>query len=564
MELFIDLVKNCKGEYQDVWDNLWVIVDFEGMSVLLLEYYIGVIDVNGQVYLMLKYNSGLGVEMFICIVMLDDEGGNVELFFSVIFIVVISLDVDGVNMWGYMCGVVDVGNLYKCLLLVVEVSYKDGQFSENNEEWVIFNFVVLVIVQCGVGQVLDQLLLVYLYSEYVGGQMESEYGWLIEDYFIVVDSDVFGMVYVNFENGDSGKFIDMFNYLICLVNEMVVVLDVYFNDDLVIKNVDVKVDEQVKMNIYLCNVFNGIVIGNIDFIIIMVNGRWCDGLMIGFIDISNGEMQFDDVGYVVGQVYYGIIDVNGDVIIIFIQKKGVGLLMLLNIVFVDLLISMLVFCSVKFIVVISLDMLVVKMWGYMVDMIIVGDWIFEWFKLVGEVSNLLCIQDESNEIWVCVVYSDVVGNLDVGGCVVNCLLCIDQFEVLYNVNSGGKIYSIQGWLIYFNYWLFIYQSVIIWKLIVLMNGSEFVNSNVLIYVSCLVSDNLVVVFIIIELVNLLQWYDGSDVYVVKVKKGEMMQFKVMVKDVSGNLILEVLFVFICGDGYDCWGEKYIVQDGDDL
>ncbi len=82
----------------------------------------------------------------------DDEGGNVELPFSVIFTVITSPDVDGANMWGHMRGVVDAGNLYKRPLLAVEASHKDGQFSENNEEWATFNSVASATAQCGVGQ----------------------------------------------------------------------------------------------------------------------------------------------------------------------------------------------------------------------------------------------------------------------------------------------------------------------------------------------------------------------------------------------------------------------------
>ncbi len=82
----------------------------------------------------------------------DDEGGNVELPFSVIFTVVTSPDVDGANMWGHMRGVVDAGNLYKRPLLAVEASHKDGQFDENNEQWATFNSVASATAQCGTGR----------------------------------------------------------------------------------------------------------------------------------------------------------------------------------------------------------------------------------------------------------------------------------------------------------------------------------------------------------------------------------------------------------------------------
>ncbi|EGG5282599.1 exotoxin [Salmonella enterica] len=301
MELFIDPAKNRKGEHQDAWDNLRVTVDSEGMSASSPEHYTGVTDVNGQAHLTLKHNSGLGVETPIRIVMPDDEGGNVELSFSVIFTVVTSPDVDGANMWGHMA-----------------------------------------------------------------------------------------------------------------------------------------------------------------------------------------------------------------------------------------------------------------------DTITVGDWTFERPKLAGEVSNPLRTQDESNETWARVAHSDAVGNPDAGGCAANRLPRIDQLEALYNANSGGKIHSIQGWPTYLNYWSSTYQSATTWKLIALTNGSEFANSNVSIYASCLASDNPVAASITIEPVNPSQWYDGSDVHAVKVKKGETMQLKVTVKDASGNPIPEAPFVLTRGDGYDRRGEKYTAQDGDDL
>lgn len=458
MELFIDPAKNRKGEHQDAWDNLRVTVDSEGMSASSPEHYTGVTDVNGQAHLTLKHNSGLGVETPIRIVMPDDEGGNVELSFSVIFTVVTSPDVDGANMWGHMRGVVDAGNLYKRPLLAVEASHKDGQFSENNEEWATFNSVASATAQCGVGQVPDQSSLAHLYSEHAGGQMESEHGWPTEDYFIAADSDASGTVHVNLENGDSGKFTDTPNYLTCSANEMVAVLDVYFNDDPVIKNADAKVGEQVKMNIHSRNALNGIAIGNTDFTITMANGRRRDGLTTGFTDTSNGEMQFDDVGYVAGQVYHGITDANGDATIILTQKKGVGLLTPLNIAPVDSLISTPVSRSVKFTVATSPDTPAAKMWGHMADTITVGDWTFERPKLAGEVSNPLRTQDESNETWARVAHSDAVGNPDAGGCAANRLPRIDQLEALYNANSGGKIHSIQSWPTYLNYWSSTYQS----------------------------------------------------------------------------------------------------------
>lgn len=454
MELFIDPAKNRKGEHQDAWDNLRVTVDSEGMSASSPEHYTGVTDVNGQAHLTLKHNSGLGVETPIRIVMPDDEGGNVELSFSVIFTVVTSPDVDGANMWGHMRGVVDAGNLYKRPLLAVEASHKDGQFSENNEEWATFNSVASATAQCGVGQVPDQSSLAHLYSEHAGGQMESEHGWPTEDYFIAADSDASGTVHVNLENGDSGKFTDTPNYLTCSANEMVAVLDVYFNDDPVIKNADAKVGEQVKMNIHSRNALNGIAIGNTDFTITMANGRRRDGLTTGFTDTSNGEMQFDDVGYVAGQVYHGITDANGDATIILTQKKGVGLLTPLNIAPVDSLISTPVSRSVKFTVATSPDVSVARMWGHMAPSLTAADGaVYQRPLLYAELSSTdnTASKQETNETWA-VFHGPASEGANPARCAAGYYPAVEALDSLYSKYPSRTINTAQGWPVYYSYW----------------------------------------------------------------------------------------------------------------
>ncbi|ECI7964421.1 hypothetical protein E2D61_09010 [Salmonella enterica subsp. enterica] len=566
MELFIDPAKNRKGEHQDAWDNQRVTVSSEDMRASSPEHYTGVTDVNGQAHLTLQHDSGMGVETPIRIVMPDDEGGSVELPFSVIFTVITSPDVDGANMWGHMRGVVDAGNLYKRPLLAVEASHKDGQFSENNEEWATFNSVASATAQCGVGQVPDQSSLAHLYSEHPSGKMESEHGWPTEDYFIAADSDASGTVHVNLANGDSNKFTNQPNYLTCSANEMVAVLDVYFNDDPTTKNADMtaKVGEQIKLNVHSRNALNDMAIAYTDFTITMANGKRRDGQSTGFTDPSNGEMQFDGVGYLAGQVYHGITDANGDATIILTQNKGVGLLTPLSIAPVDSLIKTPISRSVKFTVATSPDTAKAKMWGHMADTLTVGDWTFERPKLASEVNSPLRTQEESNETWTRVAHIDAAGNPDAGGCAANRLPRIDQLEALYSANSGGAIKKTQGWPTLINYWSSTYQSATTWKLIALASGSEFPGSNTSVYTSCLTSDNPVPAAITIEPVDPSQWYDGSGVHALKVKKGDTLQLKVTVKDASGKPVPEAPFVLTRGDGYDRKGEKYTAQDGSDL
>lgn len=109
-----------------------------------------------------------------------------------------------------------------------------------------------------------------------------------------------------------------------------------------------------------------------------------------------------------------------------------------------------------------------------------------------------------------------------------------------------------------------YQSATTWKLIALASGSEFPGSNTSVYTSCLASDNPVPAAITIEPVDPSQWYDGSGVHALKVKKGDTLQLKVTVKDASGKPVPEAPFVLTRGDGYDRKGEKYTAQDGSDL
>ncbi|WP_442980266.1 adhesion domain-containing protein, partial [Salmonella enterica] len=240
---------------------------------------------------------------------------------------------------------------------------------------------------------------------------------------------------------------------------------------------------------------------NTDFTVTMANGRRRDGLTTGFTDTSNGEMQFDGVGYVAGQVYQGITDANGDATIILTQDKGVGLLTQLSIVPIHSYINTPVSRSVKFTVATSPDTAKAKMWGHMADTITVGDWTFERPKLADEVSNPLRTQDESNETWTRVAHTDAAGNPDAGGCAANRLPRIDQLEALYNANSGGKINGIQGWPVYLNYWSSTFQSASTWKWIALKDGNVSAGNTDSIYVSCLASDNPVPAAITIEPVD---------------------------------------------------------------
>lgn len=101
--------------------------------------------------------------------------------------------------------------------------------------------------------------------------------------------------------------------------------------------------------------------------------------------------------------YYGMINVEGVVIVVVIQVNGLGVKMLLIVYLLSVLVLK-VSVDVIFIIFISLDSSSVNMYGYMVEMFIVMvdgvSYIFYCFKLVVEIDGEDCIVSINNEIWV--------------------------------------------------------------------------------------------------------------------------------------------------------------------
>lgn len=562
MELFIDPSTNRKGAHKDEWDNLPVTIFSEDMRASSPQHYTGVTDANGQAHLTLKHDNGVGVETPIRIVMADDDGIDVTLPFSVIFTVVTSPDVEGANMYGHMRGVVDAGNLYKRPLLAFEASDKTGEQSENNEEWATFNSVEAATRQCGTGQVPDSGSLEHLYGEHPDDQMLTEHGWPTNSHpYIAAQTSDSQTAYVNLANGSKG-YSSQPNYLTCSANEMVSALNVYFNGDPVLRNIDAKVGEQVTMNVHSINALNGEAIPYTDFSITLSPGKRRDGLATGFTDPSNGELIIDGNAYSAGQtsVYQGVTDAQGNAEVLIEQPRGVGLLTQLNVAPVDSLLNLTITRSVKFTVATSPDTPNANMWGHMSDTVTVGDMTFERPKLANEVSATR-VQNEANESWARVAHADADGNPDAGGCPANRLPRIDQLEALYNANSGGTMHSIQGWPVMMQYWSSSLTSSTTWKYLALDTGTEGADGNLTLYTSCLTHDNPVAASISIEPVDASQWYDGSDVHAVKVKKGDTLQLKVTVRDASGMPLANAPFVLSRGDGYDRQGDKFIASKG---
>lgn len=559
VEIIIDPAKNRKGQTNAAWDNQPVTVSSDDMRASSPEHYTGVTDANGLVHLELRHDSGVGVETPIRIVMPNDDGGNIELPFSVIFTVVTSPDVDGANMYGHMRGVVDAGNLYKRPLLAVEASHKTGQQSENNEEWATFDSEEAATRQCGTGQVPNTASLEHLYGEHPDNQMLTEHGWPTGSHpYIAVETDATQQPsHVSLADGGTG-YSGQPNYLTCSANELVAMLDVYFNDDLTLRNGEAKVGEKIKMNVHSINALNNETLPFTDFTVTLSPGKRRDGALTGFTDPSNGELIIDGNPYSVARtsVYHGITDAQGNADVIIEQPRGVGLLTPLTIAPMDSLLKTPINRSVKFTVATSPDTPNATMWGHMPDTLTVGDLTFERPKLASEVSAKR-VQVEANENWARVAHADADGNPDAGGCPANRLPRIDQLEALYNANSGGAIHSVEGWPVTMQYWSSSVTSATSWKEMTMNTGSVSIGgSSLTLYTSCLTADNPVPASITIEPVDASLWYDGEGEHAVKVKKGDTLKLKVTVKDANGNPLPSAPFVLSRGDGYTRQDEKH--------
>lgn len=573
MELYIDPATNRQGQHNAEWDNLPVTAASEGMRASSPEHYVGTTDANGQVHLTLTHDRGLGVETPIRIVMPDDEGAQVTKAFSVIFTVITSPDVDGANMWGHMQGMIEAGNLYKRPMLAVEADHKTGTKEENNETWATFNSVAAAESQCGRGQVPGQLSLDSLYSTHSGNTMETLHGWPTADYYITADTDGTQTSHVSLETGADGKFSgNAENYLTCSGNEMVTVIEAWFNNDRSREDAIAKVSEPITLHVHSVNALNNMTVPYADFTVTMTAGRNRDGLMTGFTDPTQGALTFTDengdrvYGPAQGtMVYHGITDAQGNAEITLTQPQGVGLKTLLSIVSVDSLIRTPSTRSVTFTVPTSPDTPDAHMWGHMDDTITVDGMTFERPKLQAEAPSASRNQVENNETWVRVYHNDADGNVDRGGCAANHLPRIDQLNALYNANSGDDIHTVHGWPTYLSYWSSSFASASAWNIISLSSGDASSDGNIdTFYVSCLRDENPQAATITIEPVDASLWYNANGEHAVKVKKDDELQLKVTVKDAGGNPLPGAPFVLSRGDGYNRQNVKHIAGSGDGI
>ncbi|WES67077.1 DUF823 domain-containing adhesin [Superficieibacter sp. HKU1] len=573
VELFIDSATNRKGVSKAEWDNLPVTAASEGIHASSPDHYVGTTDANGQIHLTLTHDRGVGVETPIRLVMPDDEGAQVTEPFSVIFTVITSPDVDGANMWGHMQGMIEAGNLYKRPMLAVEADHKTGTKDENNETWATFNTVTAAENQCGKGQVPGQLSLDSLYATHSDNTMETLYGWPTADYYIAADTDGSQTARVNLETGAD----DMFsgneeNYLSCSGNEMVTIIDAWFNNDQTRQDETAKISESITLHVHSVNALNNMAVPFADFSITMATGRNRAGLMTGFTDPTQGALTFTDGSgsHVYGpaqgsMVYHGQTDAQGNAEIVITQPKGVGLKTMLSLEAMDSLIRTPATRSVTFTVPTSPDTPTAQMWGHMDDTLTVNGMTFERPKLQAEAPSSTRNQVENNETWTRVYHTDADGNVESGGCAANHLPRIDQLNALYNDNSGNDIHTVHGWPVLRDYWSSSFASASTWNTLSLSTGAvSGVGNTDTFYVSCLRDENPQAATITIEPVDDSLWFDANDEHALKVKKGDELKLKVTVKDASGNPLPGAPFVLSRGDGYNRQNEKHIAGSGDGI
>ncbi|EBS6793089.1 hypothetical protein D4502_10150 [Salmonella enterica subsp. enterica serovar Chester] len=528
-------------------------------------HYHGVTDANGQFSLALTQDRGAGVLTPVRVVLFD----GTEATQNVIFTVVTSPDVAQARMWGHMQGVVEAGNIYKRPLLADEAAQDTGSEFENNEYWATFNSVTAATNQCGAGQVPGQLLLDTLYAAHSGNAMETTYGWPTQKHsYIAADTDGSTTAHVNLATDADSMFSGAEpNYLSCSGNELVTILNVYFDGNESLRNVVAKVGEQVTMNVHSVNALNGLTVPNAAFTVTMSHGKNRDNATTGFTDPSDGTLVMGGTSFGSSQAsmtYQGITDAEGNATLVIEQPQGVGLLTPLTVLPLHSLITAPVNRSVKFTVPTSPDTPKAHMWGHMADTITVDNMEFQRPKLAAEATAATRTEDQNNETWARVTHADALNNPNAGGCEVNHLPQDHQLSALYAANDGNKIHTVSGWPTSYNYWSSTFASASSWQTVSLASGDKTASGDASDFVSCLVGVNPTAASITIEPVDTSLWYDVGGEHAVKVKKGDTLQLKVTAKDASGNPVPDAPFVLSRGDGYTRQGEKHIAGSGDGI
>ncbi|EAO9410632.1 hypothetical protein S799_14545, partial [Salmonella enterica] len=528
-------------------------------------HYHGVTDANGQFSLALTQDRGAGVLTPVRVVLFD----GTEATQNVIFTVVTSPDVAQARMWGHMQGVVEAGNIYKRPLLADEAAQDTGSEFENNEYWATFNSVTAATNQCGAGQVPGQLLLDTLYAAHSGNAMETTYGWPTQRHsYIAADTDGSTTAHVNLATGADSMFSGAEpNYLSCSGNELVTILNVYFDGNESLRNAVAKVGEQVTMNVHSVNALNGLTVPNAAFTVTMSHGKNRDNATTGFTDSSDGTLVMGGTSFGSSQAsmtYQGITDAEGNATLVIEQPQGVGLLTPLTVLPLHSLITAPVNRSVKFTVPTSPDTPKAHMWGHMADTLTVDNMEFQRPKLAAEATAATRTEDQNNETWARVTHADALNNPDAGGCEVNHLPQDHQLSALYTANDGNKIHTVSGWPTSYNYWSSTFASASSWQTVSLASGDKTASGDASDFVSCLVGVNPTAASITIEPVDTSLWYDVGGEHAVKVKKGDTLQLKVTAKDARGNPVPDAPFVLSRGDGYTRQGEKHIAGSGDGI
>lgn len=568
--LHLDDGVNRKNQSDPAWEAHPVqITGGTNLQQVDAHNYEGITDVNGQATLTLTQPDGAGVKTHITVAMRSNFTASDAK--DVIFTVVTSPDSDQARMWGHMGnGIMEEGNIYKRPRLADETTHEVGSIRENNEDWALFDQDTSMQAECGVGHIPSQQSLEKLYAGHQGNLIGTEHGWPTTNYdylSAVQQADSHSSVDLGTGNVDTYSGFKP-NYLTCSANELIARVVVETDKDVspTSKQAKAKVGEKITMTVHTVNGQNDEPIPYAAFTITKDISLDREEHATGFTDPSNGAITLNGTQYGTSQpsmVYSGTTDAQGAATVVIEQPQGVGLRTKLVVTPTNSALPNTVNYYVTFTVPTSPDVTGARMWGHMDDTITVGALTFERPKLINEVSGETSQLDENNETWVRVAQADVE-NTAAGGCGANKVPRKEQLNTLYTANDSNTIQTVHGWpTVREEYWSSTPADKVPHLAAIWLNNGSIENANTTpTYMTCLTTANPPASIITLEVVNQAQWNSTLDF--AKLKKGEMLQVKVTVKDSAGNPMPEMPFTLKRGDGYTRSGERHTAGSGDGI
>ncbi|HAF4019499.1 TPA: exotoxin [Salmonella enterica subsp. enterica serovar Typhi] len=588
MELFIDPAKNRKGGHQDAWDSQRVTVSSEDMRASSPEHYTGVTDVNGQAHLTLQHDSGMGVETPIRIVMPDDEGGSVELPFSVIFTVITSPDVSVARMWGHMAPSLTAadGAVYKRPSLYDELASKTGaaEYPEDNERWVVFygpNTTKTVSPEaCPKGYFPSVEQLDSLYSKYPNGAIKTAQGWPIirsywsgtnagtitpgappYDYYTVDLNDDAHRKVPNISDSDR-------QYQICSATPQTlagrITLTSTLATDSDIQAVKAKNSDSIPLVITTTDAA-GNPVPYTPFSLIRDAGtaRNTSYTFTGSTNMmlappTGSAQQFYYNGYTI----YGATGADGTAVLTLTQAAGPGVKNVITAALTDTP-TVTSTLPVVFTTVTSPDSPQANMYGHMPETFTASNGAeFKRPRLYSELASTLGVKSyaETNENW------PIVNNFDTGNygaCSINQMATLSDLQALYRDHPSGKVTTDIGLPVRKKWWAgdsLLQGQVIYWRYIDLSTGADGSMSGTpgnYYYQLCLTKPRQMNIALSTDAWN-------ADKSAAVAKKGETIPMTVKVTNAAGQPVSNATVKISRGDALTRAGSVYTTNNADDI